>query len=236
MIILAIDPGTATSGWVMWDQINPPTGSPDQPNEGFLRWLAELPPVIHGHPWLTVCEMPQYYGKDRSVGMDIFETCYWVGNFRWAVAGRGLPFHRLRRPAVRAHICGTAQSNDRLVRQALIDRFGGDSVALKGKKCGKCKGAGTYLARLSFHSGSKGSYPATCPNCEGSGWLRKPGPLAGITSHMWAALAVAVTWAETQGGVAKPAPVELPPMPPGRTLSGPRRDRYPGETFDKEGS
>jgi len=32
------------------------------------------------------------------------------------------------------------------------------------------------------------------------GTKKQPGPLYGVTSHLWSALAVAVTWADTQPG------------------------------------
>lgn len=196
MIILAIDPGTEQSACLWY---HPDDGSLGVHN---IRPNGEvLSSLRYPQDWsdsVVVCEMVQHYGSGLAVGKETFETVRWIGRFQEAVEARGGRFEILYRPAIKAHLCGSAKAKDGNVRQALIDRFGGDSIALKGKKCPKCKGAGVHLARLPHHSGSKDSYPTACEPCKGSGWLRKPGPLTGITSHMWAALAVAITWAETQ--------------------------------------
>lgn len=195
MIILAIDPGTEQSALVQL--------GPDDYLCGFIIHNAELLDRLRHHPSrlygphaapeVLVCEMVQHYGSGLAVGKETFETVRWIGRFQEAVESRGGRFKILYRPTIKSHLCGSAKAKDANVRQALIDRFGGDSVALKGKKCLKCKGDG-LRRRAKVGDG----IPLHCPECHGSGWERKPGPLASITSHMWAALAVAVTWAETQ--------------------------------------
>lgn len=188
MIILAIDPGTEQSASVFYDTgVNAPGVAALVDNDLLLRGLRlRTDALILGQQGedIIVCEMVQHYGSGLAVGKETFETVRWIGRFQEAVEARGGRFEILYRPAIKAHLCGSAKAKDGNVRQALIDRFGGDSVALKGKKC-PCVGAKRIRTK-------------DCKHCEGSGWLRKPGPLAGITSHMWAALAVAVTWAETQ--------------------------------------
>lgn len=67
---------------------------------------------------------------------------------------------------IKMHICHTKNSSNANIREALIDRWGGVDVAIGGKKLPGGKKAG-----------------------------RTPeGPLHGIASHEWSALAVAVTW------------------------------------------
>lgn len=200
MIILAIDPGTRESGLVALDtsayRIGDFSGATWAGSPAVLGNLYDNEDVLarlrgpSAHD-AYVIEMKQYYGKGSSAGSETFESCVWIGRFMEAIEAKGdRTVHRITRTAIRACICGTNRSSDKEVRQALIDRFGGDSVALKGKKCPKCKGGGVRTTSLPPRRGP-------CPDCDGSGWVRKPGPLAGITSHMWAALAVAVTWAET---------------------------------------
>lgn len=66
----------------------------------------------------------------------------------------------MTRRAVKLHLCGSMRAKDGNIRQALVDRFGGQAQAVGTKKA--------------------------------------PGPLFGLSSHRWSALAVAVTWWDTR--------------------------------------
>lgn len=57
--------------------------------------------------------------------------------------------------------------------------------ACHNRRCRVCnnRGAVTY------------SQAPICIRCEGSGWLHVPGPLYGVSSHMWSALALCVSFA-----------------------------------------
>ena len=64
-------------------------------------------------------------------GAEIFETCFISGRFvemwsprRWA---------RVKRTAVKMHLCGRMQAKDPNIRQALLDRFGPDAQGVKAK-------------------------------------------------------------------------------------------------------
>lgn len=103
LTILAIDPGTAVSGWCV------------------LR-------------------------PDDSI-----ETIIYTGMLMQAWPGKLL---RVKRSEVKRHLCGSLRAKDANVRQAIIDRYGGQAAI--GRKA-------------------------------------TPGPLYGVTSHAWAALAVAIT-------------------------------------------
>jgi len=186
VIILAIDPGTEQSASLLYNTESQAVISPRFEANSLLLYQFRT-----GTPQDVVCEMVQHYGSGLAVGKETFETVRWIGRFQEAVEVRGGTFEVLYRPAIKAHLCGSAKAKDQNVRQALIDRFGGDSVALKGQRCpSSCHKYGKDKEQRCENS--------NCKKCDGSGWLRKPGPLAGITSHMWAALAVAVTWAESQ--------------------------------------
>ena len=89
----------------------------------------------------------------------------------------------VERPDIKLVLCGSRAAKDPNVRQALIDRWGGDSVAVGGKKCPECR------QRRTQQSG--------CGLCRGSGWEHPKGVLYGIGSHVWSALAVAVWGKET---------------------------------------
>ena len=121
-----------------------------------------------------------------AVGSDVFKTMFWSGRFCqvWSMNRNvGLRvFSQIPRPEIKLFLCGSSRAKDPNVRQALIDRYGGDEVAIGGKKCLKCKGKGWF-----------GSGRPECKECKGGGWLQPPGPLHGFSGHTWSALAVAVT-------------------------------------------
>jgi len=179
--ILAIDPGVRQSGWVEYRSDN-------HTLEGY--GIKENQKLAHrliayrdGYDKLVI-EMIACYGM--AVGKDVFETCVWIGRFEgaWGTLDRD----RVLRREVKLHLCNNVRAKDTHVRQALIDKFGGREKAIGGIKCERCKGKGWA-----------GRGRPTCAECAGSGWQAPPGPLAGVISHVWAALAVAVTYAEKEG-------------------------------------
>ena len=146
-------------------------------------------------------------GVASIAGHDIFHTCLWIGRFIEAFAGKYLLVYRKSSPVVNTwdpeHTCGlgvcmhlcnrTNKVGDPDIRQALIDRYGGQDAAIGGLRCPRCHGKGWV-----------GRGRPTCPECNGGGFAAKPGPLHNISSHGWSALAVAVTaadWLKSQGKV-----------------------------------
>lgn len=151
MILLAIDPGTTESGWVLYDtETGAVRDSGVEDNLSLLDWLG----ITAGRGFDQIAiEMIASYGM--PVGAEVFETCVWIGRFIEAV---NVPHTKVYRRDVKLLLCGTAKAKDANIRQALIDRYGGKDAAI-GRKA-------------------------------------SPGPLYGIKSHMWPALAVAVAWVE----------------------------------------
>lgn len=180
MNVLAIDPGPLYSAFVEFDgeQV---TGYGHTPNDMVFEVL-DLDP--HSSRRLA-CEFIQNMGM--AAGKELFETAFWVGRFveRWMRHPRG-GYKLVYRTEVKMHLCGSTKARDPNVRQALIDRYGGDSVAIGGKRCIVCKGKGWV-----------GRGRPTCDECSGSGYETMPGPLANISGHCWQALAVAVYATDT---------------------------------------
>ncbi len=185
--ILAIDPGTTESAYVFYRE-GGILSFEKIPNRAMTA-IADI--AGRGGADRMAIEMPACYGM--TVGKSVFETCRWVGIFQHAF---GLSkTHIVYRKAqnkeegiegVCMHLCHNNRAKDPNVRQAIIDRYGGEEVALNGKKCPKCKGKGWF-----------GAGRPVCPTCHGALWERKPGPLAGISTDCWAALAVAITFDES---------------------------------------
>lgn len=112
-------------------------------------------------PDRCVIEMVQSFGM--AVGRDVFETAYWVGRYAAAwdgtiIAAMGCTAERMFRKDIKLQVCGNFRAKGGEIRQSLIDRFGGKTIAI-GKKA-------------------------------------TPGPLFGISSHKWSALAVAIAYVE----------------------------------------
>ena len=148
MNVLAIDPGTNESAYVLWNGQKPLLFGIVSNEEMFerLTTFATIPDAP-----LLVIEKVESYGM--AVGAETFETVHWSGRFHqyWNDIGGRCEVTMLGRKAVKLHLCNTTTAKDPNIRQALIDRFGGPGV----KKC--------------------------------------PGVLYGVSKHVWAALAVAVT-------------------------------------------
>lgn len=147
--ILAIDPGTTHSGWVLLRNGNPWNSGVMENHEviDMLRGTTIVPVAIE-----------RFEARGMKLGDESIITILWTGRF---IEAAGMDRVRLvRRSAIKTHVCGTQRATDANIRAALIDRWGGKAEAV--------------------------------------GTVKKPGPLYGVKSHAWAALAVAVTALETK--------------------------------------
>lgn len=149
MRVLAIDPGTTESAWVIWD------------GQQILAKGHDLNTCLLSR--IENCDWDGAYGgacmavewiesMGMAVGKETFETVFWVGRF-WQASS--MTNHRVTRRQVKLHLCGQTRAKDKNVRQALLDKLG-----LPGTK-------------------------------------KNPGPTYGVSSHLWSALAVAVTFLES---------------------------------------
>jgi hypothetical protein len=181
-LIVAIDPGPLRSGYVLLGSQG--DGHP----QGFVLDNAEVLERLFETRELGLdlaIEMIASYGM--PVGAEVFDTCVFIGRClqTWFDDNQPHPEALVYRTDVKMTLCHSTRAKDGNVRQALIDRWGGDMRAIGNKKCPVCKGKGW-----------RGRDHAKCGGCGGSGWLQRPGPLAAFTSHMWPALGVAVTYRE----------------------------------------
>ena len=120
--ILALDPGTTETGWVIFDGTRVVASGID-PNEHVLNRIARKPqPAMICWAFDSIAiEMIASYGM--AVGREVFETCVWIGRFQQAWHA---PDHVMKvyRKDVKMHLCGTPRAKDPNIRQALIDMFG----------------------------------------------------------------------------------------------------------------
>jgi hypothetical protein len=144
MLILAIDPGSQKSSYVLWNGKQLVQYGTVE-NEHMLRLCSEPWDV---HRAKVVIEWLSGYGL--RVGQETFDTCRWVGRFEQAAGGA----HLLTRKDIKRHLCDNTTAGDPHVRQALIAKLGAP------------------------------------------GTRKTPGLTYGLAGGEWAALAVAVVWAE----------------------------------------
>jgi hypothetical protein len=120
--VLAIDPGTHDSAYVVWtDGVIFAAGI--EPNETLLRMLQFKEIADLNDTDVCAIEMVACYGM--AVGKEVFETCVWIGRF----FERCSPQPRLvYRREVKMHHCNSAKAKDANIRQALIDKYGAPGV------------------------------------------------------------------------------------------------------------
>jgi hypothetical protein len=120
MTILGIDPGAVKSGWVRWDERMGIRGAGEE-NNYIIRDLCKDAWRLCG---LIAIERIRGYGI--VAGDDTFDTCEWIGRFEEAAGVT--PVTKIPRKDIKRHLCGNTTTNDKYVRQALIDRFGGQGT------------------------------------------------------------------------------------------------------------
>lgn len=129
MRLIAIDPGTEKSAWVVY----PPIGQRLQFSiDENCVLLFKLRNLCNNEAYVDTLaiEMVACYGM--PVGRETFETVLWTGRF---VEAWGGPWHKVYRRDVKLHLCNSARATDANIRRALIDRFGpGDAKAIGNKK------------------------------------------------------------------------------------------------------
>jgi len=182
MAILAIDPGTNKSGWCLIDIGGKVLDFGWNENEEVQVKANEL----SVNETMLIEDISNY---GMAVGRDTFETVKWMGRFDTVHDAI-----YITRPTIKAALCNTVKSTDANVRQAVIDWYGGDTLAVGGKKCLNCKGKGWT-----------GRDHDACEFCHCHGWKQggcgmetHKGQLYGVSSHVWSALALGITYIEQE--------------------------------------
>lgn len=145
MKILAIDPGTTESAYVVWDAMR---------GEIIDKGKVSNEDLYNKSTGLSMCcaviafEMMASYGM--PVGKEVFETVLFTGRLIERVncnAIRALVY----RQQVKLHHCHSPKANDATIRQALIDRLGAPGTKNKpGPTYGVTKDVWSALAIAVF--------------------------------------------------------------------------------------
>ena len=117
-VILAIDPGNTDSGFVVvvhdGARIVRVLSKGKVKNEDMLDIVEAA-----SESWDVAIEMVASYGM--AVGLEVFDTCVWVGRFTQAAQGRRI--ERIYRKEEKLYLCGKLTAKDSNITQALVDRF-----------------------------------------------------------------------------------------------------------------
>lgn len=112
--VLAVDPGTMESGWVLIRDGRIAYAAVSS-NERMLEIIASNAADV------LAIEKIESYGM--PVGAEIFETVFWSGRFA-QVWRDPKAVRRVPRKTVKLHLCGSQRAKDANIKQALIDRIG----------------------------------------------------------------------------------------------------------------
>lgn len=155
-MFIGIDPGTTHSGYAVVDENYNIVKSDKVINEGENSIISLLTDAKSTD--IILIESIQSYGM--SVGREIFETCFWIGEFRRFAKDRGMGYYLYPRPEYTRAVCGVGKVNDSVLWQSLKLRFGGDR---KGEPMHLLKGdsdkrsafalCAYHLDKLSFQKG-----------------------------------------------------------------------------------
>lgn len=134
MRVIAIDPGTEQSGFVVWDE-----GVVEAAVIPNAEMLARIIQNDFGGAELCGIEMVASYGM--AVGKEVFETVFWIGRF-YERSQRNMTTIRVYRKDIKIHLCGTVKAKDANIRAALIDKLGAPGTK---KNPGKTYGISGHL-------------------------------------------------------------------------------------------
>lgn len=130
-MILAIDPGTTQSAYVIYGG-EVPAAFGILENHDLLDHIAtELGSYDVDRMYI---EMVASYGM--AVGKSVFETCVWVGRIieTWGYT-YGYEWEYVYRKDVKMHLCGQTKAKDSNIRQAIMDLYGSErKIAIGTKK------------------------------------------------------------------------------------------------------
>jgi hypothetical protein len=136
-MILAIDPGSTESAYVILDR-GEPIEFQKIHNGELLDRLRHAPRSLTRWQHITHVAIEWIASYGMPVGKDVFDTCLMVGRI---IEAWPLEHTFVYRREVKAHLCNSVRAKDSNVRTALLDRFGGKSIALGTKKePGKLRG------------------------------------------------------------------------------------------------
>jgi hypothetical protein len=115
--ILAIDPGTYESAYVIWDGRRI-LDYDKVDNHRMLKIIADPEWDVD----LLAVERVASYGQ--RVGQEVFDTCMWTGRFVQAATEESLNFKLIYRMTIKKYLIGSHTAKDADIRRRLLDVIG----------------------------------------------------------------------------------------------------------------
>lgn len=131
-MILAIDPGTTESGFVLL--------CGKRVVRSGVCVNADVFRVLRCAPMEATLAIEMIASYGMAVGREVFETCVWIGRFQQAWYDPGA-VRLVYRKDVKMHLCGSPKAKDTNIRQALLDKLG---PAGTKKQPGPCYGVASH--------------------------------------------------------------------------------------------
>lgn len=146
MLLMAIDPGTTHSAFVLLE-----TETNDIIDAGLMENGAIADMIDIGMYEHMAIEGFQSFGM--PVGKEVFETAYFIGRLTEKALIHGIHTDMVFRSQVKLHHCNSARAKDPNVRQVMLDRFGKPGTKKnQGKTYGFKKDMWSALAIASYWS------------------------------------------------------------------------------------
>jgi len=129
-IIMAVDPGTVKSAYVLYA-----SNSFTIVDKGYLdnKEMLSVFEFSGDTASFMVLETVKSFGN--MGGDSLYTTCIWIGRFisAWLRAHSPDSYTLAARKAVVTHLCGVSKAGDTQIRQVLIDYFSDNGVVGGGK-------------------------------------------------------------------------------------------------------
>lgn len=141
--ILAIDPGSEESAYVLYDGKLIVHGKPD--NETMLDFISLTADLMTPGRGRLVIESTKPFAIQMASGRSMFpsqvyDTAIWIGRFieRWR-ANADHPYSLIDRREIKLALLGSANGTDARVRAAVVDHYGFNELN-KAKGTKQCPG------------------------------------------------------------------------------------------------
>jgi len=144
VIILAVDPGTIESAFVVLE-----TEDYSIIDKGKVANAELIAMVRTGYFDILAIEGFQSFGM--PVGKEVFETAYYIGRLMQIAEDLGSKTRMVYRSDVKMHHCHTLMAKDANIRQVMLDRFGAQGTKKNpGKTYGISKDIWSALAIAAY--------------------------------------------------------------------------------------
>jgi hypothetical protein len=117
MMILAIDPGSSMSAFVLFDSKTEEIERACIVENDYLLGF-----LVDNTLSSQVMAIEYMQGFGMTVGQEVFDTMFWTGRFCQAYQGRR--FELIGRKQIKIGICGQTSARDQDIRESLRYRFG----------------------------------------------------------------------------------------------------------------